>query len=205
MFVPKLFAMDDRAEKVDFMRRYSFGIIVNVADGVPVATHLPFLIEERDDDIVISGHYAKANTQSALPESETLVIFSEPHAYISPSHYEKETNVPTWNYVAVHAYGKLRYLETEEQLFHLLKRTIETFEAGYLKQWENLPDDYRHKMVKGIVGFEIAVTDLQGKKKLSQNKTENERNNIIHSLDNSDDTAQKDIAEHMRKQDQHSK
>lgn len=197
MYTPKHFAMNDRAEIVDFMRRYNFGIVINVADGIPVATHIPFLIEERGDDVVISSHYAKANPQAMMVDSDVLVIFSEPHAYISPKNYEKETNVPTWNYLAIHAYGKIKFLETEQEHINLLERTITAFDINYLEQWNNLPEDYRHKMIRGITGFEITVTDLQGKKKLSQNRSEIERQNIISGLSHSSDSNEQAIATYM--------
>lgn len=198
MYTPKLFAMNDRTEIIDFMRRYSFGIIINSVDGIPLATHLPFIIEERGEDIIIAGHYAKANPQASITEGEVLVIFSEPHAYISPKNYEKEANVPTWNYLAVHAYGKISFLETEQEHIDLLEKSIKAFEQEYLQQWNNLPEDYRHRMIKGITGFEIVVTDLQGKKKLSQNRSEIERQNVIEDLSKSSDTAQSDIAAYMK-------
>jgi transcriptional regulator len=128
-----------------------------------------------------------------------LVIFTEPHAYISPSHYETEIVVPTWNYIAIHAYGVATLLESVEQKAELLKHTIEAFEPGYYQQWQKLPDDYKSRMMNGIVAFEIEVTDLQAKKKLSQNRTKTERENIINSLGQSVDSNIRDIADYMSK------
>jgi len=105
--------------------------------------------------------------------------------------------VPTWNYIAVHAYGKARLLETEKKNFRLLKHTINTYEAEYFKQWEKLPYEFKSKMIRGIVGFEIIVTDLQAKSKLSQNRSEVEKENIIHSLSNSPFETEREIAQYM--------
>jgi len=198
MYTPSFNKFEDRQEVISFMRRYSFGTVVSVANGLPVATHLPFLIDEKDGQIIISSHFAKANPQSlAIPDQDVLVIFMEPHAYISPKHYEKDANVPTWNYIAVHAYGKARLLETEHQHEQLLEHTINTFEESYYTQWMSLPQEYRSKMIKGITGFEITVTNLQAKSKLSQNRSETERDNIINTLSKSANTQEKDIAAYM--------
>ncbi|GAA4308801.1 FMN-binding negative transcriptional regulator [Mucilaginibacter gynuensis] len=199
MYTPANNRIDNLNEAVMFMQRYSFATIINVIDGKPEATHLPFLIEQRDGKITLSSHFAKANPQAkAIDGSEVLVIFTEPHAYISPSHYEKETNVPTWNYLAVHAYGKAKELAEVADKFRLLAHTINQYEAAYMQQWESLPDIYRDGLIKGITAFEIEVTNLQAKKKLSQNKTELERNNIINALKNSADTNERDIAAYMQ-------
>ncbi|MFB9844665.1 FMN-binding negative transcriptional regulator [Mucilaginibacter ginsenosidivorans] len=199
MYTPSFNSFTDRKDIITFMQRYSFAAIVTVVDDVPIATHLPFLVKEDGDKLFLYSHFAKANPQSKeIFDKTSLVIFAEPHAYISPSNYEKETNVPTWNYIAVHAYGKATLLESAQQKTELLKHTINAFEAGYLKQWEGLPDDYRSRMMNGIVAFGIEVTDLQAKKKLSQNRAEVEKDNIIQSLEKSADTNEREIAAYMK-------
>ncbi len=180
------------------MQQYSFATIVTVKDGVPVGTHLPFLVQQKDDKIILRSHFAKANPQAAdCIDQRALVIFTEPHAYISPKHYEKVESVPTWNYLAVHAYGFCTLLNETDDKAALLKETIKNYEAAYLKQWDGLPEDYKQKMMKGIVAFEIVVDDLQAKAKLSQNRTEKERENIIKDLSGSDNAVEKDIATYM--------
>ena len=198
MYIPSFNSFTDGQEIVAFMQRYSFATIVTQVDSLPVATHLPFLIKEEDDKIILQAHFAKANPQwKEIEGSTSLVIFTEPHAYISPNNYEKLENVPTWNYIAVHAYGKARILDGVEQKTELLKHTIKAFESAYLQQWEELPEQYRLKMMNGIVAFEIKVADLQAKKKLSQNRSELERENIIHTLGQSTDTNEREIAAYM--------
>ncbi|MBS1531062.1 MAG: FMN-binding negative transcriptional regulator [Bacteroidetes bacterium] len=199
MYVPSFNSFTDRQEIIAFMQRYSFATIVTMIDDKPVATHLPFLVKEENDKLFLYSHFAKANPQAKeIFDKQSLVIFTEPHAYISPSNYETEKVVPTWNYIAVHAYGKARILESAAEKAELLKHTIETFEAAYFQQWQGLPDEYKDRMMNGIVAFEIEVTDLQAKKKLSQNRTDKEIDNIIHSLEKSDDTNVRDIAEYMK-------
>jgi transcriptional regulator len=199
MYIPSFNKFENQQEAIVFMQRHSFATIVSVKDGLPVATHLPFLVEQKDDKVILRSHFAKANPQAKDSiDTDVLVIFTEPHAYISPKHYEKVESVPTWNYLAVHAYGKCRLLDGEEHKAALLKATIENFEANYLKQWESLPDQYKQNMMKGIVAFEIVVDDLQAKAKLSQNRSEVERKNIVSELDQSENSAEKETAEYMK-------
>jgi len=199
MYIPSFNKFENQQDAIAFMRRYSFATIVSVKDGLPVATHLPFLVEEKDGVVTLKSHFAKANPQANDSiDTMVLVIFTEPHAYISPKHYEKVENVPTWNYLAVHAYGKFKVLEGEENKAALLKATIQNFEAEYLKQWESLPDKYKQNMMKGITAFEIVVDDLQAKAKLSQNRSEIERENIITGLEHSDNTVESETAEYMK-------
>lgn len=198
MYIPSFNQITDPQEAISFMQRYSFATIVTVKDGLPTATHLPFVVKEVNGQVVILSHFAKANPQSVdIINSRPLVIFTEPHAYIPPKNYEKEQNVPTWNYLAVHAYGNCVILESEDEKAALLEETIKYYEADYLKQYASLPNDYKHKMMKGIVAFQIIVDDLQAKKKLSQNRSEKERENIIESLGRSEDKNEKEIAAYM--------
>jgi transcriptional regulator len=199
MYTPKLNLMADRQEAFSFMQRYSFATIVTVADGVPSATHLPFVVSRRDDKLILTSHFAKANPQSIeILDCKPLVIFAEPHAYISPSHYESEQSVPTWNYVAVHAYGAVNIIDSPEAKAQLLEQTIKFYEADYLNQWNSLSQDYKLNMMKGITGFEIVVDELQGKKKLSQNRSEKEKDSIITKLAASSLSAEKEIAAYMQ-------
>jgi len=111
MYIPKHYKGKGKREAVAFMQRYNFGTIITAVDGVPQATHLPFVISEKDGEIIITSHFAKANKQwEHIATNENLVVFSEPHAYVSPRHYELKANVPTWNYLAVHAYGTAKLI-----------------------------------------------------------------------------------------------
>jgi len=199
MYVPNQFKMQDRQETVDFMRRFSFGLMITVNNNEPQGIHLPFVINEVNGSILLSSHCARANPNwKDIDERKILVVFNEPHAYISPKHYEKELNVPTWNYLAVHAYGSGRIIQEDANALCLLESMIDSYDAGYKTQWEKLPMDYKLKMIKGIVAFEIEVTELIGKKKLSQNKTEKERNNIISAFEGSVSENERLIAGYMK-------
>ena len=183
------------------MHDYNFAIVVSAQDEIPLATHLPFVIEERGNELVLISHMSKVNEQwKTFLEQDVLVIFSEPHAYISPSLYEQQQNVPTWNYVSVHAYGKIKLLESDEEKLSVLDKQMQTFEAAYIDQFKTLSKKYVDGLLKGIVAFEISVTKLQAKEKLSQNKSEKDRMNIKKHLEESDDTQKQALAKMMPEQ-----
>lgn len=199
MYIPKHFALTDVPQAVAFMQKYSFATLITSANNHPEATQMPFITELRGEEIILTSHFAKANAQAVgIDQTEALVIFTEPHAYISPSHYEKLQNVPTWNYIAIHAYGQATIIEEEAAQMQMMETMILTYDAPYLKQWNDLPLEYKQRLLKGIVAFEIKVTDLQGKQKLSQNRTETERNKIIETLSKSEDTVEKQLSDYMR-------
>jgi transcriptional regulator len=198
MYIPKHFEQNDKEKTIAFMQAYNFAIVVSVKNNVPIATHLPFVIEERNDEIVLISHLSKANEQhKTFLENDVLVIFSEPHAYISPTLYEQQQNVPTWNYVSVHAYGKVKILDSDEEKLQVLHKQMQFFEASYIEQFKTLDQKYIDGLMKGIVAFEIVVTNLQSKEKLSQNKTNSERENIRKHLEESNDTTQQAIGKMM--------
>ena len=199
MYIPKINELTDRAEIIAFMKRYSFAtIITGTAGGRPQATHLPFIVREEAEDIVLSAHFARANPQWQ-DLSQVLVIFQGPHAYISPQHYEHTENVPTWNYIAVHAYGTGAIINDPARGFALLEELMQQSEPAFLDQWATLSEKYKQGLYKGIVPFELKVTELQAKHKISQNKTEVERQNIIEALEQDTDQAAHDVAYYMRK------
>lgn len=200
MYIPKPYINTDRADLLAFMRQYSFAALITAPDRIPVATHLPFAIEERGESVLLLSHVAKANPQWQDIESHpALVVFNEPHAYISPAHYDGVQNVPTWNYAAVHAYGSVHLISTPEESAALLEKMMLTYEPAYKAQWDGLPETYKEKMLAGIVAFEIEVSDLQGKKKLSQNKSAAEQARIIAAFEHSPLSHEQEIARLMKK------
>src|SRR5579871_2781194 len=173
MYLPAHFREDDIAVLHDFIRNHSFGILVTQHEGAPFATHLPFLFDAaRGPHGTLIAHMALGNPQwrTFSEQREALAIFSGPHAYVTPSWYEVELSVPTWNYAIVHAYGTLELLQTDE-LREQLNELVRVNEAGFEQPWPNrLPDDYREKMMRGVVGFSMRITRLEGKFKMSQNR-----------------------------------
>lgn len=199
MYTSKLNQVSDKKEIVSFMKRFSFATIISTINNIPQATHLPFTITHEDDVITLHGHFAKANRQWENIEGQTvMVIFSEPHAYISPKHYDKLESVPTWNYYAVHAYGQCTLTRNRSIIMRSLEDMILTYEADYKSQWDLLSDSFKDRMLNGITVFSIKVTELQANKKMSQNKTAEEQARIIHTLSQSDSSPDKITAEYMK-------
>jgi len=200
MYVPKINEMTDLHESTDFMKRFSFATIVSVQNNLPVATHLPFMVTSEDNEIKLYSHFAKANPQwKNIEANEVLVIFSEPNAYISPTNYDQFLSVPTWNYIAVHVYGKAKIITDENEVISVLENIIDHYESSYKSQWNQLPRAFKAEMIKDLVAFEIKISDVQAKKKLSQNKTKQEQEKIINALSKSANSNEKLIAEYMRK------
>ncbi|HRC33269.1 MAG TPA: FMN-binding negative transcriptional regulator [Bacteroidia bacterium] len=199
MYIPKHYKEEDMVHLVAFMNQYPFALLISQVDGKPFATHLPFIIEKNQNGILLQSHMALANPQwKQLAGQQVLIVFSEPHAYISPSLYEKKENVPTWNYIAVHAYGHTTLIENKDKVEQLLHKTISTFEPAYVAQYKDLNSDYLRRMVKGIKAFSIEVNDVQGKFKLSQNKTIVEQKNIVDHLQKQNENTSVAIAQYMK-------
>ena len=202
MYIPEFNRQEDRSAALAFMRANPFAILVSNVGGVPFATHLPLLVDEVGDLVVVRGHMARANAhwKSMKEGEESLVIFHGPHAYISPSLYEIRESVPTWNYAAVHVYGEPTLFSDEPCLKETLDRLISTFDSSYMAQWSDLSDEYRSRMMKHIVGFEIKVKRLEAKFKLSQNRTKGEQARVIQSLNQSKDSNISGVAELMQQE-----
>ncbi len=201
MYIPSHFLWQNEAEIWDFMQKNSFATLVSSGENGHIsATHLPFILEKRDGKTFLLSHFAKENPQNAdLTKGELLVIFQAPHAYISPMWYEKTQNVPTWNYVAVHAYGKIKLIESAENQLLLLEKMIHTFDKSYeAERWKSLSPTYINGLLRGITAFEIEVTHIEATEKLNQNKTETDRKGVINALQNSDDANERNMAERMK-------
>ncbi|AOM79422.1 FMN-binding negative transcriptional regulator [Pedobacter steynii] len=200
MYIPNQFQFRDKAEKIAFMKQYSFATIITNKGQIPIATQLPFFIYDTRDKLVLSSHFAIANEQVKYIETNiSLIIFTEPHAYISPVHYDKVESVPTWDYISIHAYGKAKILEDEGSKIKVLEEMIGFYDQNYLAQWNSLSDKFKIGMMRGIVAFELEVTELQGQKKISQNKTEVERQRIANHLEKGGSTVENDLATYIRK------
>ncbi|KAA6465053.1 FMN-binding negative transcriptional regulator [Acidobacteria bacterium AB60] len=183
MYIPRFNQITERGVLLEAMQRYSFAILFGAsgggAEGGMQATHLPLVVRDEGEHGVVLGHFAKANTHwAALAGRETLVVFPGPHSYISPSLYAEPLSVPTWNYITVHAYGRLEALEDPAIKSDLLEELIRVHEPGYLSQWQGMPEGFRRSMLAGITGFRIPIARIEGKFKLSQNRPAAERENI---------------------------
>lgn len=201
MYIPASFGWKDQDAILDFVRQHNFAVLVtNGADGRPRATHLPFSIELTENKLKLTAHLSKANPQwREFEGQEVLVIFNGPHAYISPANYEKQQNVPTWNYIAVHVYGAINIVTDEARGYEILEAMMRESEPEFLKQWATLSEAYKSDLYSGIVPFEITITNIEAKHKLSQNKTAAERENIINDLSAQEGTPAQEIAAAMKK------
>ena len=199
MYIPKFFEETDQKKLLAFMREFNFATLITSENNYPTATHLPFIIEKCEEKIYLLAHLARANLHwQQFENNGILVIFQAPHAYISPMLYEKLENVPTWNYIAVHAYGRAKLFPPVENLA-LLEKQVEAFDPKYFQtDWQKISDDYKINLAKGVVAFEIEVTDLQGKKKLNQNKTGKDAQNVIEKFEKSDNENDRLIAKYMK-------
>ncbi|WP_332238572.1 FMN-binding negative transcriptional regulator [Sporolactobacillus sp. KGMB 08714] len=201
MYIPKCFKVTNVDEIWNFVQKNSFGTIITTEQGKPIATHMPFGFTKKGDDFYISGHMAYGNPQWRTFEAcnDVLVMFQGPDAYISSSWYGHE-EVPTWNYQAVHVYGKASILEKNE-LIEELTKMMEHYEQNreHPVLWDKLSPELLESELKGIVGFKIKVKEIQAAYKLSQNRSETDYINIIEKLQNEGSPNSKQIAELMNK------
>ncbi len=204
MYVPSHNRVTDRGQLLAFMRRYSFATLVTNHEGSPFATHLPFMVDETNGEFVLKAHMARANPQwRSFGNGDALTIFTGPHAYISASWYEKP-DVPTWNYTAVHATGRPHIVEDLGETLELGRRLSALHEGMLPPQpmplWQTdvLDPDYRDAMLRAIVAFEIPVAKLEGKYKLSQNRSETDRRSVVGMLERFKDPGAREVAALMK-------
>lgn len=195
MYLPAYTREDDRAALLAFMRAHPFATLVTAPGGRPFASHLPLLIDEAGDELLIRSHMARANEQWRHLEDagEALVIFQGPHALVDSAWYLSRPNVPTWNYVAVHASVSPRLLPDTEAA-GVARRMV----AHFTPQAPDIPAEYEAKLLRGVVTFELRVTRLEGKYKLSQNKDTADRAAVIAKLERSEWEAERETAALMR-------
>ena len=201
MYTPKLYREEDRGKIVEFMRQNEFAIVVTYDGGKPTASHLLVEVVEEGERLFIYGHMSRANPlwKAFESNSEVLTIFHGPHTYISPTWYN-HVNVPTWNYQAVHAYGKARVIEDYDEAFQILKRLTRRHEGASHYDLESLPQVFVEKQIRGIVTFQIEVTRFDANYKLSQNRDDEDYQNIIAKLETREDEMSHGVAEAMKAQ-----
>ncbi len=201
MYIPEYYKNEDRQEIENFLRANAFGILISQNNGKLLATHIPMeLGHNADNKPVLTGHISKENNQwkSFTAGEEVLAVFTGPHAYVSSSWYDFE-GVPTWNYLAVHVSGKIR-IQNEDELIAALKNLVDKYEAG--RQNPTRVENLSRKtmlMARGIVGFEIEITEIQGKKKLSQNRDGKNFGSVVSHLESSGNPNDAAVAAEMRK------
>ena len=184
MYVPTAFRESDTARLHEFIDHHGFALVTTDGPQGLVASHLPVLLDPSRGSLgTLIGHFARANEQAVDFGCEALVVFSGPHAYISPTWYETPNTVPTWNYVAVHAYGVLTPVEDRTVLAEILKATVHKYEGSRPTPWLfDSETEFHRKLMHTIVGFTIQITRLEGKWKLNQNHPVERRERVIKAL-----------------------
>ncbi|KAB2494209.1 FMN-binding negative transcriptional regulator [Priestia endophytica] len=201
MYIPRYFKVTNVDEIWEFVQENSFGTMVTTKQGKLIATHLPLQLVKEGDTYYITGHVAYGNPQWRTFETceDVLVMFQGPHAYISSSWYKQE-NVPTWNYQAVHVYGTASILN-EEELKQDLTKLLQKYEKHRKNPvlWDKLSPEVLEKQLKGIVGFKIKVQEIQAANKLSQNRNEDDYQNIVNKLYEEKDLNSQQMAQLMER------
>lgn len=204
MYIPPANRNDDLPELMRFMQANSFASMISMHAGEPVATHLPLQVISDDGALRVEGHVAKANPQwQSLEAQPLLVIFSGPHAYISPTNYAENTGVPTWNYTAVHLYGRATLYHDAENKLRILRRLQGHYEHTSGVTFSEQSAQFQEGQLKGIVAFDIHISQFEGKYKLSQNRSHEDQEAVARWLEGSALAAPRATAammrEHMRK------
>ncbi|HXV26358.1 MAG TPA: FMN-binding negative transcriptional regulator [Alphaproteobacteria bacterium] len=202
MYVPAHFDESDPKKLASILSDHNFGILITAGPQGLFASHLPFVTDPERPLERLRAHMAKANAhwRDIGAGAEALAIFQGPHAYVSASWYAHQPRVPTWNYVALHVYGRVRILDGPEGALETLTRTVAHQEGHRTEPWriEDLPQDYLARMLKGVVAIELAVSRIEGKFKLSQNVARDDQEGAIAGLLAEGSAASLATAEAMR-------
>jgi transcriptional regulator len=201
MYIPAAFVETDLARLHDFIEQNSFGLLVSQVEGLPFASHLPLLLDRTAGPHgALFGHMARANPQWHDANGQTgLAVFSGPHAYISPTWYEDEQVVPTWNYTAVHVYGRIQISDEENVLRAIVRKSVDVYEHALPKPWSfDESTTYAKRMVAQVVGFRMEIDKIEGKWKLNQNHPVERRRKVVRVLEERGDENSQAIAEMMR-------
>ena len=200
MYIPSSFVENDPQMLADFMRAHSFATLVCQVEGVPFATHLPLYYDEKENALL--GHMARANAQWRELDSagEVLAIFTGPHAYISPTYYAEDTAVPTWNYAAVHVYGRAVLVEEMAEQKRILQTLTSAYESARAEPWVLDWENGEHvKKLAAIAFFRIEIKKVEGKFKLSQNRSDADQQAAAEALGRVDTDNARGVAALMQK------
>jgi transcriptional regulator len=207
MYTPKDFRVDDLAILHADMRQNTLAALISITPTGLVATHLPILLDEHHGpNGTILGHVSRANLQwqQSDPTVEALIIFTGPDTYVTPSWYpaKQETGrvVPTWNYAAIHVYGKLTFFEDPERLRDIVTRLTNQHEAAFPQPWQvtDAPPNFIDSQLKAIVGFELPILRIEGKRKFNQNRSAEDRAGVIDGLRALNDPRKTEVADLMQ-------
>ena len=183
IYVPEVFAEKDRETLLQLIRNSSFATLISSVGSDPIVAHVPVLLDETGS--ILHAHVARANPvwRDFMPDRELLFLFHGPHHYISPNWYNSHPSVPTWNYAVIHVSGIPDIIEDQKKIESMLRRLVAEHESSFETPWQmELPEEYLRNMINGIVAFETRITRIEGKFKLSQNRSLEDRRNVIAAL-----------------------
>lgn len=198
MYIPSNNKINDKSVAHDFINEFGFGVIVS---NSLTATHLPFVLHQDEGKHgTLYSHCAKANSHwKELDGADVLIIFSGPHSYISPTWYAQSPAVPTWNYASVHAYGKVSLLNSKQTL-EAVEEVVHKYEPDLLIKRDIITNEFRDKLLSGITGFKVELSNLEGKQKLGQQRKTEDQLGVYSALKNSEDLDAQSLAKYMKKQ-----
>ena len=197
MYQPESFRVEDHDRLFDFLDRHGFGVLVSADGQCLVGNHLPFLANR--EAMSLCGHMARANGHWNTIDGEVLAVFTGPDAYISPTWYEEENVVPTWNYVAVHVTGRLQIVDDENELRAVMEATIAHYERGRPEPWAlDLDSEFSRRLLDQIVVFRLDITRIEGTWKLSQHHSAERRDRVGKALAGEQSEAAREIGRLMR-------
>lgn len=206
MYLPKPFANADLGRLHDLIEERVFGLLIVPREGTPDVAHIPFVLDRGEGSCGrLRGHFARGNPiwRAFDGTAEALAVFAGPDTYVSPDWYVTPHQVPTWNYIAVHAAGRPRVMEDDGNVHRLLEDLSARSEARLpgKKPWtvDKLPAEIYGRMRKGIVAFDMPIERIEGKWKLNQNRTEEDRRGVIAALESLIDPNARAVAAAMRK------
>lgn len=203
MYAPDAFRVTEKALLLEVMRDHPFVLIVTGSDAGMVATSAPVVTLETPEGVVLRGHLARANPHWKAMDGKTdaLVVFSGPNGYVSPGWYGTSPAVPTWNYASVHATGRPVARHNEEFVRSVMAELTGRHEGNRVRPWrlEDLPSEFRERLFDAIVGFEMPVARLEGKFKLSQNRSAEDRVGVIEGLEREGRAEAAALARFMRR------
>jgi transcriptional regulator len=196
VYSPPYNRLEDRAAQIAFMRANDFVLLVTGTGGALHASHLPVVVDDSGGRVTLHLHMARNNPQwkEFFPDEEAMVVFSGPHAYVSPRWYEEAERVPTWNYAALHAYGTVRMIEERAAKHASQRRLVAELDPQWLPRFDALRPEYVAQMLDGIVTFDIAVARIETRWKLSQNRSRREQELIAAELEKSADSGARALA-----------
>lgn len=199
LYNPPSFRVDDPVVLANFIRENSFGILFSSGDQGPLATHLPFLVrEEGGVPVELAAHMARPNPHWQHLNGKVLVVFPGPHAYVSPTWYQETNVVPTWNYVAVHVYGRCSLIEDPDEVRRHLDALVHFYESGRPQPWQTASaDDFVQKLMRGVVTFRIHISRIEGKWKLNQNHSVQRQERVEQALRQTGDAGDRAVADLM--------